>query len=138
MCYRQLAIRSCRLKKPVVRSVSWLAAVTFWRGRQGTNMDRTTADYMGMLATTMNALALQDALEQKGAQVRCQTAIEMRQMAEPYVRRRAVRHLEKRPRGHFCLWHRQSVLFHRHSSGVACGGNGGGNDFAGQKRGWDL
>ena len=67
----------------------------FWRGRQGTNMDRTTADYMGMLATTMNALALQDALEQKGAQVRCQTAIEMRQMAEPYIRRRAVRHLEK-------------------------------------------
>ncbi|MFQ7281426.1 MAG: UMP kinase [Christensenellales bacterium] len=67
----------------------------FWRGRQGANMDRTTADYMGMLATTMNALALQDALEQKGAQVRCQTAIEMRQMAEPYIRRRAVRHLEK-------------------------------------------
>jgi uridylate kinase len=67
----------------------------FWRGRQGTDMDRTTADYMGMLATTMNALALQDALEQKGAQVRCQTAIEMRQMAEPYIRRRAVRHLEK-------------------------------------------
>ncbi len=67
----------------------------FWRGRQGAQMDRTTADYMGMLATAMNALALQDALEAKGAEVRCQTAIEMRQMAEPYIRRRAVRHLEK-------------------------------------------
>lgn len=67
----------------------------FWRGRQGTNMDRSTADYMGMMATSINALALQDALEQKGAQVRVQTAIEMRQVAEPYIRRRAIRHLEK-------------------------------------------
>ncbi|MBQ6692664.1 MAG: UMP kinase [Clostridia bacterium] len=67
----------------------------FWRGRQGTNMDRATADYMGMLATAINALALQDALEQKGTPVRVQTAIEMRQIAEPYIRRRALRHLEK-------------------------------------------
>ncbi len=67
----------------------------FWRGRQGTNMDRATADYMGMMATGINALALQDALEQKGAQVRVQSAIEMRQIAEPYIRRRALRHLEK-------------------------------------------
>lgn len=67
----------------------------FWRGRQGTKMDRSTADYMGMMATSINALALQDALEQKGAQVRVQTAIEMRQVAEPYIRRRAIRHLEK-------------------------------------------
>ena len=66
-----------------------------WRGRQGTNMDRTTADYMGMLATTINALALQDALETKNVQTRVQTAIEMRQMAEPYIRRRALRHLDK-------------------------------------------
>lgn len=67
----------------------------FWRGRQGTDMDRATADYMGMMATGINALALQDALEQKGALVRVQSAIEMRQIAEPYIRRRAIRHLEK-------------------------------------------
>jgi uridylate kinase len=58
-------------------------------------MDRTTADYMGMMATVINALALQDALEQMDLQVRVQTAIEMKQIAEPYIRRRAVRHLEK-------------------------------------------
>ncbi len=67
----------------------------FWRGRSGKGMDRTTADHMGMLATVINALALQDALESKGLEVRVQTAIEMRQIAEPYVRRKAVRHLEK-------------------------------------------
>lgn len=59
-------------------------------------MDRTTADHMGMLATVINALALQDSLESKGIPVRVQTAIEMRQIAEPYIRRRAVRHLEKK------------------------------------------
>ncbi|NLC44655.1 MAG: UMP kinase [Clostridiales bacterium] len=66
-----------------------------WRGRSGVGMDRSTADYMGMLATVINALALQDALENKGMQTRVQTAIEMRQVAEPYIRRRAIRHLEK-------------------------------------------
>lgn len=66
-----------------------------WRGRSGIGMDRTTADYMGMLATVINALAMQDALEQKNMSTRVQTAIEMRQIAEPYIRRRAVRHLEK-------------------------------------------
>jgi uridylate kinase len=68
----------------------------FWRGRMGKGMDRTTADHMGMLATVINALALQDALESKGIPVRVQTAIEMRQIAEPYIRRRAIRHLEKK------------------------------------------
>lgn len=58
-------------------------------------MDRASADYMGMLATVMNGLALQDALEKIGAQTRVQTAIEMREVAEPYIRRRAIRHLEK-------------------------------------------
>lgn len=67
----------------------------FWRGRSGTNMDRTTADYMGMMATVINSLALQDALENIEVVTRVQTAIEMRQIAEPYIRRRAVRHLEK-------------------------------------------
>ena len=59
-------------------------------------MDRTTADYMGMLATVINALGLQGALESKGIPTRVQTAIEMRQIAEPYIRRKAVRHLEKK------------------------------------------
>lgn len=68
-----------------------------WRGAPASmnGMDRTTADYMGMLATVINALALQDALESLGVVTRTQTAIEMRQVAEPYIRRRAIRHLEK-------------------------------------------
>ncbi len=67
----------------------------FWRGRSSEAMDRVTADHMGMLATMMNALALSDALEQHGAVTRVLSAIEIRQMAEPYIRKRAVRHLEK-------------------------------------------
>jgi uridylate kinase len=66
-----------------------------WRGRSSKDMDRATADYMGMLATVINALALQDALEKRNVDTRVQTAIEMRQVAEPYIRRRAIRHLEK-------------------------------------------
>ncbi|HOK81462.1 MAG TPA: UMP kinase [Clostridia bacterium] len=67
----------------------------FWRGRQGTNMDRTTADHMGMLATVINALALQDALERHGIQTRVQTALPITSVAEPYIIRKAIRHLEK-------------------------------------------
>lgn len=67
----------------------------FWRGRSSGKMDRTRADHMGMLATTINALGVADALEQLGVQVRVQTAIAMQQIAEPYIRNRAVRHLEK-------------------------------------------
>lgn len=69
----------------------------FWRGLSGSNkgMDRATADYMGMLATVINSLALQDALENLEVPTRVQTAIEMRQIAEPYIRRRAIRHMEK-------------------------------------------
>ena len=67
----------------------------FWRGAQNNKMDRTRADHIGMLATVMNSLALADALEQHGMIVRVQTAIEMRQIAEPYIRNKAVRHLEK-------------------------------------------
>lgn len=68
-----------------------------WRGTTGSamGMDRATADYMGMLGTVINALALQDALEKVGLETRVLTAIEMRQVAEPYIRRRAIRHLEK-------------------------------------------
>ncbi|MCD8344659.1 MAG: UMP kinase [Oscillospiraceae bacterium] len=67
----------------------------FWRGRSSGAMDRTRADHIGMLATAMNALAVADSLEALGAEVRVQTAIEMRQIAEPYIRNKAVRHLEK-------------------------------------------
>ena len=67
----------------------------FWRGKYGHTMERTTSDYMGMLATTINALALQDALEAKGMFTRVQTAIEMREIAEPYIKRKATKHLEK-------------------------------------------
>lgn len=67
----------------------------FWRGKYGTEMERTTSDYMGMLATVMNSLALQDALEARGMYTRVQTAIEMRQIAEPYIKRKALKHLEK-------------------------------------------
>ena len=68
-----------------------------WRGRSGLDrgMDRATADYMGMLATMMNALALMDAMERMGLYTRVQSAIEMHAVAEPYIRRRAIRHLEK-------------------------------------------
>jgi uridylate kinase len=66
-----------------------------WRGRSGEGMDRTTADYMGMMATCINALALQDSLENLGVNTRVQTAIEMKEVAEPFIRRRAMRHLEK-------------------------------------------
>ena len=67
----------------------------FLRGIYGKKMERTTSDYMGMLATTINALALQDALEAKGMYTRVQTAIEMREIAEPFIKRKATKHLEK-------------------------------------------
>ncbi len=67
----------------------------FWRGREAGKMDRTRADHMGMLATVMNSLALADSLESLGVNVRVQTAINMQQIAEPYIRNRAVRHMEK-------------------------------------------
>jgi uridylate kinase len=74
-----------------------IGAGNIWRGKQGLDhgMDRATADHMGMLATVMNAMALMDALERAGVYTRVQSAIEMRSVAEPYIRRRAIRHLEK-------------------------------------------
>lgn len=74
-----------------------IGAGNLWRGRVGLErgMDRATADYMGMLATVMNAMALMDAFERNGLEVRVQSAIEMKAVAEPYIRRRAIRHLEK-------------------------------------------
>ena len=67
----------------------------FWRGRNGHQMERTTADYMGMLATAMNGIALQDALEARGLHSRVQTSIEMREIAEPFIQRKAEKHLNR-------------------------------------------
>jgi uridylate kinase len=72
-----------------------VGAGNFWRGRQGTEMDRATADHMGMLATVINALAIQDALERKGVPARVQTALTITKVAEPYILRKALTHFEK-------------------------------------------
>ncbi len=72
-----------------------VGAGNIWRGRQGRNMDHVRADHMGMLATAINALAVQDALEQQGVDTRVMTAIAMHEFAEPYIRSKAVHHLEK-------------------------------------------
>ena len=89
----------CKRVKTAVQAGAQVAIVVgggnFWRGRSSGEMDRTRADHMGMLATTINSLALCDALEQLGVTARVQTAIEMRQVAEPYIRNKAIRHLEK-------------------------------------------
>ena len=89
----------CDKIKEVVELGAQVAIVVgggnFWRGKYGHQMERTTSDYMGMLATCMNGLALQDALETRGIYTRVQTAIEMREIAEPYIKRKAVKHLEK-------------------------------------------
>ena len=89
-----------QIKEVVARGVEVAIVVgggNIWRGVAGSaqGMDRATADYMGMLATEINALALQDALEKQGLEIRVMTAIEMKEIAEPYIRRRAIRHLEK-------------------------------------------
>ncbi len=86
------------IKKCVLEGVQVAMVVgggNFWRGRSGKNMDRTRADHMGMLATVINALAMQSALENEGVVSRVQTAIEMRQIAEPYIRGKAESHLSK-------------------------------------------
>jgi uridylate kinase len=89
---RVMDIRSMGIEVAIV-----IGAGNLWRGKQGLDhgMERATADYMGMLATVMNAMALMDALERAGVFTRVQSAIEMRAVAEPYIRRRAIRHLEK-------------------------------------------
>ena len=95
----ETVLRICRPIKECVDIGVQIAIVVgggnFWRGRSSGQMDRTRADHMGMLATTINALGVADALEQLGLTVRVQTAISMQQIAEPYIRNRAVRHLEK-------------------------------------------
>ncbi|MCS7220294.1 MAG: UMP kinase [Anaerolineae bacterium] len=93
----EVANKVRKLKDLGVEIAIVLGAGNIWRGKDGLEhgMDRATADHMGMLATVMNALALQDALERMGVTTRVQTAIEMREIAEPYIRRRAIHHLEK-------------------------------------------
>jgi uridylate kinase len=91
-----LIIKRAKDAVPGVDIACVVGAGNLWRGaRNGRGMDAATADYMGMIATNMNALALQDALERVGLQTRVQSAIQMQQLAEPYIRRRAIRHLEK-------------------------------------------
>lgn len=92
-----IAQRVCEVHRLGVQVAVVIGAGNLWRGREGLKrgMDRATADYMGMLGTVINALALMDAIEREGVPVRVQTAIEMRAVAEPYIRRRALRHLEK-------------------------------------------
>jgi uridylate kinase len=92
-----IATRVKEVKNMGVEVAVVIGAGNLWRGKQGLErgMDRSTADYMGMLATVMNAMALMDALERAGVYTRVMSAIEMRAIAEPYIRRRAIRHLEK-------------------------------------------
>ncbi|HET91112.1 MAG TPA: UMP kinase [Chloroflexi bacterium] len=93
----EIAAKVTAVRDLEVEVVIVLGAGNIWRGRDGLihGMDRATADHMGMLATVMNALALADALERLGISTRVQTSIEMRAIAEPYIRLRAIRHLEK-------------------------------------------
>ena len=92
-----LARQITRAVQDGIQVAAVIGGGNFWRGAQvaETGMDRATADYAGMLGTIMNALAMQDALEKVGATVRTQTALPIAQVAEPYIRRRAMRHLEK-------------------------------------------
>jgi len=93
---QNLAAEIARARATGVEMGIVVGAGNLWRGtRQGMGMDRATADYIGMLATVMNALALQDALEREGLETRVQTALTITEVAEPYIRRRALRHLEK-------------------------------------------
>ncbi len=96
-CAKDIALRVREVREMGVDVAIVIGAGNLWRGRTGLDlgMDRATADYMGMLATVMNGLALMDALENVGVVTRVQSAIEMRSVAEPYIRRRAIRHLEK-------------------------------------------
>ena len=106
----------------------------FWRGREGKEMDRTTADHMGMLATVINSLAMQDALERRGIPTRVQTALTITRVAEPYILRKALSHQG----GHLCLRHGQSVFLYGYGRGAPRGGDQRGRFAARQKRGRHL
>ena len=130
-------LRICRPIKECVDMGVQIAIVVgggnFWRGRSSGQMDRTRADHMGMLATTINALGVADALEQLGLTVRVQTAISMQQIAEPCSPpsgKRACRSVR--------LWSGQSVLLYRYSSFSAGGGDRCGHHSKGDDGGWRL
>ena len=91
---KKVALQIKEIREMGVEVVGVVGGGNFWRGRSSKSMARATADYIGMLATVMNAMALQAACEAEGLQTRVQTAIEMREVAEPYIRRKALSHLE--------------------------------------------
>ena len=91
---KKVALQVKEIKDLGVEVAVVVGGGNFWRGRTSRSMDRATADYIGMLATVMNSMALQDAFEAAGMPTRVQTAIEMREIAEPYIRRKAISHLE--------------------------------------------
>ena len=93
---RKVAVSIKKVLEQDVQVAIVVGGGNFFRGRTGKNMERAQADYIGMLATVMNSLALQSYLEEQGIDTRVQTSIEMRQIAEPYIRRKAIRHLEKK------------------------------------------
>jgi uridylate kinase len=117
---REIAERIKEVRDLVVQVSVVIGGGNIWRGQAASHrgMDRTTADYMGMLATVINALALRSALDQVGVETRVQTAIDMRNVAEPFILGRAIRHLEL---GRVVIRrrHRQSLFFHGHNSGSA-------------------
>lgn len=92
---KEVALQVKRLVELGVQTAIVVGGGNFWRGRSGGDMDRVRADHMGMLATSINALAIADTLESVGLDARVQTGVEIKQMAEPYIRGKAIRHLEK-------------------------------------------
>ena len=92
---KKVALQIKEIRDMGVEVVVVVGGGNFWRGRSSKSMARATADYIGMLATVMNAMALQAACEAEGLQTRVQTAIEMREVAEPYIRRKALAHLDE-------------------------------------------
>ena len=105
------------LNKDGVEVAVVIGAGNFWRGKYGGNyIKRTTSDYMGMLATTLNALALQEMLESKGVQTRVQTAIEMKQSCRAIYKKKSSKTFRKRKNCYICLWNRKSIFYNRFSS----------------------
>ena len=120
-----LALRIQAVRELGIQVAVVIGAGNLWRGREGLEhgMERATADYMGMIATVINSLALMDALERQHVVVRVQSAIEMRAVAEPYIRRRAIRHLEKGRVVIFGGGTGQPVLLDRHRRRAAGDGD---------------
>jgi len=125
----------CELK---VQLAIVMGGGNIFRGTEAEWMGRASADYIGMLATLINALALQESLEKHEVPTRVQSALSMEQLAEPYIRRRAMRHLEKKPCGHIWSGNGQSLFFNGYSGGTSGHGNAGGSYHERLKSGWGL